>query len=101
MKRFGIRWYHPDFNFLLPHWWFGQVDTRPLSLFRIVFALVMLKDAFYHLFLADVFYSDHGLVTRRVLLDMARDTRFSLMDGIGTSWLAQAFFLVWMAVLIQ
>lgn len=30
-----LRLFPQDYNFLRPAYWFGQVDSRPLSLFRI------------------------------------------------------------------
>lgn len=95
-----LRWYFKDFNFLLPRFWFGQVDSRPLSLFRILFALVMLKDAVYHLFIAEIFYSDGGVFPRQALLNMSHPTRFSIMDSVGEAWVAQVIFGVWIVVLI-
>ena len=80
---------------------FNNVDFRTLSLFRIVFATLLLKDAFYHLKLAHWFYSDAGIVPRSALFDgLARDARFSLMDAIGQGWMAVAFFLLWIVVLV-
>lgn len=82
-------------------YWFGTLDSRPLAAFRIVFSLLLLKDAVYHLFLAKWFYSDVGIVPRVALFDgLVRDSRFSLMDAIGQQWLAFAFFVVWIVVLI-
>lgn len=88
----------PRYNLLRRDYWFGQVDTRPLSLFRIAFGLILLKDALYHLPLADVFYSDTGVVPRRALLEVARADRFSLMDAMPHAWMATLFFLLWVAV---
>jgi hypothetical protein len=87
-------------NFLRRDYWFGQVDSRPLSAFRIVFALLLLKDALYHLPLVRLFYSDDGVVPRAVLLELARDDRFSLMDAMPHEWMAALFFLAWIAVLV-
>ena len=82
-------------------YFFGEVDTRWLAIFRILFSLVLLKDAVYHLFLAEIFYSDAGVVPRWALFDgLVRDTRFSLMDAVGQPWLAFLFFCVWIVVLI-
>ena len=83
-------------------YWFGTIDSRPLAAFRIVFAALLLKDAVYHLFLAKWFYSDAGLVPRVALFDgLVRAPRFSLMDTIGQEWLAIAFFIVWIVVLVS
>jgi hypothetical protein len=82
-------------------YWFGTIDSRPLAAFRIVFVMLLLKDAVYHLFLAKWFYSDTGLVPRVALFDgLVRAPRFSLMDAIGQEWLALAFFVLWIGVLL-
>lgn len=95
----NLRFISQNDNFLRRDYWFGQVDSRPLSAFRIVFALLLLKDAFYHLPLAGLFYSDAGLVPRAVLLGgLARPERFSLMDALGNEWMVAAFFLLWAGV---
>lgn len=86
------------YNFLRWDYWFGLVDSRPLSLFRVAFALILLKDALYHLPLAGIFYSDAGVLPRSALAQIARETRFSLMDSLGTEFLASAFFLLWALV---
>jgi hypothetical protein len=82
-------------------YWFGMVDSRPLSVFRIFFALLLLKDALYHIPLAHWFYSDNGLFPRLVLWDgFSRPDRFSLMDALPHAWMAQGFFMAWALVLI-
>lgn len=82
-------------------YWFGEIDTRWLAIFRILLSLLLLKDAIYHLFLARRFYSDDGLVPRWALFDgLVREPRFSLMDAIGEPWLAFLFFCLWILVLI-
>ncbi len=85
-------------NSLRRAFWFGRVDGRPASFFRIVFALLLLKDALFHLPLATFFYSDQGVVPRSALLDLARGDRFSLMDALPHPWMATLFFLLWAAV---
>ncbi len=90
---------YPRYNFLKREYWFGQVDSRPLSAFRIVFAVLLLKDALYHLPLAGLFYSDAGIVPRSALLGgLARPERFSFMDALAHEWMAAAFFLLWAGV---
>jgi hypothetical protein len=91
---------NPRYNFFRREWWFGQIDTRPFSVFRIFFGLVLLKDAFYHPFIARWFYSDEGIVPRDALTDLARTYRFSLMDAMPQTWMAQLFFGLWMVVLL-
>lgn len=96
-----MNFYSKEDNFLLPRYWFGGVDSRALSVFRIVFALLLLKVALYLLPNARWFYSDEGITPRSALFDgLARDNRFSLMDAISAPWMAQVFFLLWAAVLI-
>lgn len=90
----------PDYNFLRPAYWFGQVDSRPLSLFRIVFALILLKDAIYYLHLIPIFYTDSGLLPRDVVWRTSRSTRFSLLDALPSDWMVTLFFLAWIAVLL-
>ena len=55
---------NPQYNFLRLDYWFGQVESRPLSLFRIFFGLLVLKNALYSIPLAQLFYSDEGIVPR-------------------------------------
>jgi hypothetical protein len=80
--------------------WFGRIDGRAVSLFRIVFALLLLKDALFHLPIATFFYSDEGVVPRSALLELARSARFSLMDAMPHPWMAMLFFLLWAAVAV-
>ena len=86
---------------LSQHFWLGQVNSRPLSLFRIGFALVLLRDALLHLPIATVFYSDQGVVPRSALaplLDGVYPWRLSLMAGLGEPWQATLFFSLWAGV---
>jgi hypothetical protein len=93
--------YRPDYNPLRWQYWFGEVDSRPLSVFRIVLGLLLLKDAIYHFPIAQVFYSDDGFTPRWALQDgMMREYRFSLMDALPYAWMAQVFFALWVVVLI-
>lgn len=87
-------------NCLRREFWFGQVDTRAASVFRILFGLTLLKDAVYHLPLARAFYSDAGWLPRTTLAEVARAWRFSLLDWIGPAWQVQLFILAWIGVLI-
>lgn len=96
-----MRIFPREYNFLLPDYWFGTMDSRALSFFRIVFALLLLKDALYHLPIAYWFYSDEGITPRNALFDgLAREARFSLMDAISAPWMAQFFFICWIIVLV-
>jgi hypothetical protein len=66
-------------NTLHAKYWFGRVDSRPLSVFRIFFAGLLLKNAIYSIPLATEFYSDAGYVPRSALWDgLARTDRFPL-----------------------
>src|SRR5690349_2565810 len=82
-------------------YWFGQTDSRPLSVFRIVFAALLLKVALFFLPLAQPMYSDSGPVTRGALFtELARSDRFSLMDALSTPWMAALFFVFWAVVAV-
>ena len=64
--------------------WLGEVDSRPLALFRICYAALLLKDALYHLPLAERLYSDQGILPRYALFSLRYASyRFSLMDALG------------------
>jgi Vitamin K-dependent gamma-carboxylase len=89
------------YNPLRRDYWFGQVDTRPLSLFRIFFAAILLKSALYFVPLAQRLYSDSGVIPRSTLLaELARPDRFSLMDALSAPWMAALFFLLWAGVAV-
>lgn len=99
LKRLGVM--RREYTILHPQFWFGSVDSRPLSVFRIAFALLLLKDALYHIPIAGYFYSDTGFMPRAVYWEhFARSVRFSLMDAMPHTWMAQAFFALWVLVLI-
>ena len=86
-------------NTLHAKYWFGKVDSRPLSVFRIFFAGLLLKNAIYSIPLATEFYSDAGYVPRSALWDgLVRTTRFSIMDAMPYSWMAILFFGTWAAI---
>lgn len=79
--------------------WFGRVDSRPISVFRVFFSALLFKNAIYNLSLADEFFSDAGYVPRSALWDgLARTDRISLMDAMPYSWMATAFFILWAGV---
>ena len=95
-RRLPGRFINPAYNFLRLDFWFGQLDGRPFSLFRIVMALLMLKEVVYHIPIAGLFYSDSGVFPRSLLLtDVIRAQHLSLMEAIPTDWLAVLFFLAW------
>lgn len=56
-------------------YWLGTVDPRPLALFRIAFALVILADLVDRLADFRVFYTDAGLFPRAVMAQV--------MPGVG------------------
>ena len=89
------------YNPLRLDYWFGERETRGLSLFRIIFGLLLLKDAIYHFPLSRIFYSDEGVLPLDVLATVARTNRFSLMDAMPAPWMASAFFVLWIAVLLN
>lgn len=91
----------PRYNFLRLDYWFGQVDSRPLSLFRIAFAALLFKNALYCIPIAHLFYSDDGIVPRPQFWDNPMRVglgRFSVMNFFAESWLAILFFLVWAGI---
>lgn len=95
-----LRLWHPDYNFLRRDYWFGQVDSRPLSLFRIVAAMLMLKEAMYFLPLSAVFFSDNGIVPRSIAAQVNGPWRWSLLSLVGAESLVTLFLLVWIAILL-
>ena len=79
--------------------WLGGVDSRPIAVFRICYAALLLKHALYHLPLAERLYSDQGILPRYALLSLPYASyRFSLMDALGPPALVAAFFLAWAVV---
>lgn len=97
LQQRSLTWPRPALAY---DFWFGQVNSRPLSLFRVGIALVFLRDALLHIPIAAAFYSDSGLTSRAVVRALLTDhpLRFSLLDGIGQPWLATLFFLGWAGV---
>src|SRR5215813_11688324 len=90
---------HSPNNFTSRAFWFGTIDSRPLSAFRICFALLLLKDALYHIPIASIFYGDHGVLPRTVLWDgLAGPNHFSLMDALANDWMVVLFFIIWAGV---
>ena len=91
---------NPKYNFFRREYWFGQVDTRPLSVFRILFGLILIKDAFFHFFIARWFYADNGIAPLSAMHNLLRSNRFSLMDAFTKTWMVDIFFALWVVVLI-
>ena len=81
-----------EYNFLHPAFWFGDVDARPLALFRMAFALLMLKEAVYRIFVADMWYGDAGMFPLRLLPRIAPDTP-TLMSGLNETWMVIGFLV--------
>lgn len=82
-------------------YWFGQVDSRPLSLFRIGFGALLLKHTLYLIPLAHLFYSDEGIVPRARFWDNPAQAglgQFSLLNGVAASWGAILIFSIWAAI---
>jgi hypothetical protein len=92
---------HPQYNFLRLDYWFGQVDSRPLSLFRIGFAALLLKNTLYFIPLAHLFYSDEGIVPRAQFWDDPARVglgQFSILNYMAASWMATFVFVVWAGI---
>ena len=91
--------FHSPNRVISRDFWFGFVDSRPLSAFRLCFALLLLKDALYHLPIAAIFYGDRGVLPRLVLWDgLAAPNQFSLMDALADDWMVVLFFMIWAGV---
>ncbi|MEM6528005.1 MAG: HTTM domain-containing protein [Chloroflexota bacterium] len=92
---------NPDYNFTRWQYWFGEVDTRPLAVFRILFSLTLLKNALYHLPLGHLFYSEDGLLPIAALHSTWRtDWRFSPLEGLPATWMVTAVFVLWVVVVL-
>jgi len=92
---------HPHYNFLQRDYWFGRADSRPLSLFRICLAALLLKNALYSIPLAQLFYSDAGLVPRARFWDDPAGNglgQFSLLNYFSASWAAILIFIAWAGI---
>jgi hypothetical protein len=91
----------PRYNLFRLDYWFGQVDSRPLSLFRICFGALLLKNALYSLPLAQLFYSDAGIVPRAQFWEDPAQVglgRFSLLNYLPATWMALLFFAIWAVI---
>ncbi len=92
---------NPDYNLFRPGYWFGQVDARPISIFRIFYALFMLRVAAFFLPLSQMMYSDNGIFSRSTVLEIGfSHWRPSLMMAFSQPWMVQAFFTFWILVLL-
>ncbi|MEL6148314.1 MAG: HTTM domain-containing protein [Chloroflexota bacterium] len=92
---------NPDYNFFRWQYWFGEVDTRPLAVFRILFSLTLLKNALYHLPLSYRFYSEDGFLPPSVLDEVWRtDWRISPLEGLPAAWMVTGVFVLWTVVIV-
>jgi hypothetical protein len=92
------RIFSPAYNFFSANYWLGEIDSRPIAVFRIFFAALLFKDALFHLPLAYWFYSNEGIFPVNTLHSISRLERFSLMDALPYTWMAIVFFLLWALV---
>lgn len=83
----------------LIRFWFGQLDPRPVALFRIAFGVLLLKEALYHLPYAQMLYSDSGVLPWSVFR-LSSAPNFSIFQWIGNSVLVQAVFVLWALVAV-
>ena len=88
---------HPEYNFLSRNYWFGQMDSRPLSLYRICFGALLLKNALYLIPLSRRLYSDAGIVPRAPFWNGPYHSSYylSLMDYLSADWMAALLFVAW------
>lgn len=91
---------HPHFNFFRREFWFGQLDSRSLSLFRILFAGWLLKDTLLKFFLVDIFYSNHGVLPHETMSRISNPQRFTLLDMFNETWMVYALLCLWVVVLL-
>ena len=76
----------------------GQVDTRYLSMYRVGFALILLKDVLYGFAQADL-YTDGGFIARALMVDLTT-IRWSWLYFNGSAWYFYAFLGVWALILL-
>lgn len=85
-------------NSLSLTFWLGQIDLRPLALFRIAFGLFIAYDLLDLLPIATTFFSDVGVMPRASLFtQMARQNRISLGDVLGAP---EAVYVYWIIAFI-
>lgn len=80
--------------------WFGQVRTRPLSVFRIAFGLLLLKVAVYYLALGTIFYSDAGVSPLAAVVENYPFRRVSIMHLLTEPWQVTTFFILYILIVI-
>jgi hypothetical protein len=84
-------------------YWFGQVDSLPVVLFRICFGALLCKNALYLLPLGQLFFGDDGITPRApAWQDPAQYAlgQFSIFNYVAAGWLASIIFGVWAAVAV-
>lgn len=90
-----------QYNPLKQSYWFGQADGRPIAIFRVLFGLVLLKHALYHVPIAGALFSDSGIFPRWVLYQgLVRPDRVSILDSLGADWSVTLFFAAWAVIAI-
>ncbi len=78
--------------------WFGEVPTRPLSIFRIAFGLLLLKVGVYYLFVGRLFLSDAGYTSRETIRSASSIPRLSLLYLFGEPWQVTLYLLIWLVI---
>src|SRR5438067_699743 len=78
--------------------WLGEIDARPLALFRVGLAATILADAIDRLGELRTFYTDEGLLPRSEMV--ARAGRWSLFDLAGTAPGVLAIYAVGVAAVV-
>jgi len=73
---------------------FGFTDPRPMALFRIGLALLLIKDVLYRLPLAELYHSDSGLTPRWAVWSFTSSDHWSLLNLSGDTWFAVAILMV-------
>ena len=89
-----------SYNIFRHDYWFGQVSSRPLSIFRIFFGFILLKDALFHFPIAKIFFTEEGIVPQWAMQNLIRANRFSLLDAMPQPWMVNVFFALWVIVAI-
>ena len=82
-------------------YWFGEVDTRPVALFRIAFGLILLKDVIYHLFVAQLYYSGDGILPDGRRFTLWPPDQFSLFHISESTFWAQLLMVVWIVAVFS
>lgn len=90
----------PEYNLFSVNYWLGRVDALPLSIFRIFYALFMIKINLDYYPVGHIFFSDNGVFPREVMWSLSRQARISLMDTIGREWLVYVFFALHLIIIL-